>query len=210
MIRKVLDRFFNARRAGVHQLSHATRYDRYPELFSAARELTTIPHPRILSFGCSSGEETASLCEYFADATVIGADISDAVLRKAAKRCHGLPGVSFVNTGITPLTELEPFDLIFAMSVLCRHKETKAAQNCSAIYPFRNFESTCQDLADRLRPGGLLVIYNANYRFTDTAAARNFTALEIPAVVDAGFVARFDPSGDRLEDDYRYCVFRKN
>ncbi len=63
------------------QAANNTRYDRYPEIFRTAR-LAAGPQPlRILSFGCSTGEEPRTLAEkYFATSQILGVDVAPDVL----------------------------------------------------------------------------------------------------------------------------------
>jgi chemotaxis methyl-accepting protein methylase len=48
-----------------------TAPNRYPEIFAAAVAAAAAAR-RILSFGCSTGEECVSLAEYFPKAEIIG------------------------------------------------------------------------------------------------------------------------------------------
>src|SRR5258708_8966611 len=80
------------------QPDNFTLPDRYPHLFQLAA--TTIgdgPEKRILSFGCSTGEEVFALRRYFPSATIVGIDINrhNVALceRKLAKRPD--PAISF-------------------------------------------------------------------------------------------------------------------
>jgi hypothetical protein len=55
------------------------------------------------------------------------------------------------------------------------------------------------------------VIYNANFRFTDTDVARNYIPLLVPGLSDSGFVRLFSNDNRRLEEQtYPYCVFKKS
>ena len=55
--------------------SSRTTLDRYPELFRAASQ--QMPDAtRILSYGCSTGEECATLTRYFPAAEIVGTDIN--------------------------------------------------------------------------------------------------------------------------------------
>lgn len=56
---------------GSHQLVDWTAANRYPEIFAAAAAAAPDAR-RILSFGCSTGEECVSLAEYFPKAEIIG------------------------------------------------------------------------------------------------------------------------------------------
>ena len=61
---------------GVFQHWPHTEVDRYPQLFDAlAERLSGIEAPRILSFGCSTGEEVLTLKAHFPGAEVFGCDI---------------------------------------------------------------------------------------------------------------------------------------
>ena len=200
-----------SRRRGTHQVSHATWEDRYPEVFESVSVLLGKRDDlRILSFGCSTGEEVRTLARLFPGAEIVGADISERTLRKASAACRDLPQCSFVNPSRTSLGSLGPFDVAFAMSVLCKHPQTELSEDISAIYPFREFESSCDELASLLKSMGLLVIYNSNYRFTDTPVSRSFARIESIAIPDSGFVVKFDPDGRRSTGEtYTACVFQK-
>ena len=65
-----------------NQKSHATKYDRYPEIFKEVSSIITNPN-KILSFGCSTGMECNTLHElYFSDSKIIGLDISEEIINK--------------------------------------------------------------------------------------------------------------------------------
>ncbi|MGH6804879.1 MAG: class I SAM-dependent methyltransferase [Methyloceanibacter sp.] len=125
--------------------SNNTRLDRYPGLFQAAA--TALPRARqVLSFGCSTGEECATLSGYFPNAHIVGADINVANLAIARRRFNS-PQIEFVNSEDRRLTLLAPFDAIFCMAVLrIPHgykKEFRA--RVIARYPFARFEGECPD-----------------------------------------------------------------
>src|SRR5262245_40070421 len=64
--------------------SSRTTLDRYPELFRAASQ--QMPDAtRILSYGCSTGEECATLTRYFPAAEIVGTDINLWSLARARK-----------------------------------------------------------------------------------------------------------------------------
>ena len=61
----------------VHQTTSLTYMDRYPTIFSACRDYFDGKKDlKILSYGCSTGEEVLTLRRYFPDAHIIGADIN--------------------------------------------------------------------------------------------------------------------------------------
>lgn len=207
----------NGRNPGVHQLSHATQLDRYPAIFSGVAALAgnlaaaaADGRLRILSFGCSTGEEPASLRGYFPHARIYGADVSDDVLLTARRRWAEQDIVFFRSTP-DEVARHGPYGVVFAMSVLCRQRQTKHATNCAAIYPFGDFSALAGGLADVVAPGGYLVIYNSNYRFTDAPAAAGFEAVPLPGVEESGFVVKFAPDGARLDEQvFPHVAFRKS
>lgn len=157
--------------------SNRTALDRYPELFRTAA--TTLPEARrVLSFGCSTGEECATLSNYFPKADIVGVDINRANLRLARRR-FDRPRIQFVHSEDGRLTQLAPFDAIFCMAVL---RTRGAARNkfrarAIAAYPFSRFEEQVLFLDDLLRVGGLLVMHSTTYRFRDTALAPRYEVI---------------------------------
>ena len=71
---------------GQFQPYRYTLPDRYPWLFQfAARELADRPDLRILSFGCSRGEEVFSLRRYFPTASIKGIDARPRNIARAVR-----------------------------------------------------------------------------------------------------------------------------
>jgi tRNA G46 methylase TrmB len=67
-----------------HQGPNTTALNRYPEIFTAAAAAAPNAQ-RILSFGCSTGEECVTLASYFPSAQIVGTDINPVNLIKARK-----------------------------------------------------------------------------------------------------------------------------
>lgn len=107
---------------------------------------------RILSFGCSTGEEVATLRVFWPMAQIVGVDINKDALAEARKK---YPNEIFLES--KHLSE-EPFDIIFAMSVLCRWPES-----VGGFLPYQEFRDAVSRLDALLKPGGILVAYNAAY-----------------------------------------------
>lgn len=196
----------NRRIPGIHQLSAATSFDRYPSLFSA---LAGVSKPaRILSFGCSTGEECASIRKYWPEAEIVGVDINDQSLRLARTR---YAFADFHHAEALP--DLAPFDIVFAMSVLCRHRDAKDKDDISEVYPFAMFEEAVSSIAGKVAPGGFLVVFNSNYRFEDTKESAEFTPLFLGEFHDEGIntrVRKFSSNGKLLQTDGpENCIFQK-
>lgn len=207
-----IDKFFRRFYTHQHQLTSTTAADRYPQLFrEAARVFGGANGGKILSFGCSTGEECFSLKKYFPQATIVGVDINKRNLTKAIKK-NRFKDVSFFHSTNENIKNNGGYDLIFCLSVLCRWEDTKNVSNCEQLYPFEKFEMTVGSLADSLLPNGLLVVYNSNFRFEDTGTFNNhdFEIIPSPTVSDSGFVHKFDRNNNRITEIHAHCIYRKN
>lgn len=164
---------------GLYQPWGTTSEDRYPGIFQQVRELVGDgADVRILSFGCSTGEEVFSLRRYFKEATIVGLDINPHNIRvcrfrKLWKRDARL---RFAVAGSTAGEANARYDAIFAMAVF-RHGDLNVLPplpKCDQCIRFADFEQSVTDLARALKRGGLLVIEHAMFRFADTNVATEF------------------------------------
>jgi hypothetical protein len=148
---------------------------------------------RILSFGCSTGEECVTLADYFPKAEIVGAEINPVVLLKAMKNRSNR--IRFVYASDRILKRLGGFDALFCMAVL----------RSAGHYPFEIYEERALFLETLVRPGGLLVIHNSPYRFGDTARRGSYETISVAASRDIG---SFLPDGvTEVEPDG--SIFRK-
>jgi Methyltransferase domain len=184
-----------------------TMPDRHPALFAHARSvLSEIPEPRLLSFGCSTGDEPLSLARYIPAARIDGVEInprSIAIARRKAA-ADGCTAITFHEAGTPPAGAT--YDAIFCMSVL-RHGELDAAkpESCTDILPFRRFDQTLEAFDQALKTGGYLFIWGSNFRFSDAAVASRYTPIklaEVPPHIGAIYGA-----DDRLIDLNGNAVF---
>jgi len=164
-------------RAGLFQPENTTRPNRYPEIFAWLREtLAADPTPRILSFGCSTGEEIVTLKSYLPQAHITGIDINRGNLIEAAAKTRGF-GDSVRLIEASSLADEPPdyYDAILCLTVLLNRKlRLEQLTDSSAILPFAQFEAAVTDIARCVKPGGYLVIYGTNFDFGDTAIAAQF------------------------------------
>lgn len=165
------------------QPSSFTTWDRHPELFAIARErLGALEAPRILSFGCSTGEEAFTLAEYLPNAQIDAIDINprSIAIAKRALPVAQADRIRFECSACPPEAEAI-YDAIFCLSVL-RHGRLEHEQpdNCSDVLPFARFAETIADLDRALKPGGLLFLWGCNFRFGDTPQAAQYRTVATP------------------------------
>ena len=164
------------------QPSPLTWADRHPELFGLARErLADNPAVRVLSFGCSTGEEALTLAQYLPSARIDAVDINPRSIAQARreKARLGNASVHFACAGQPP-HELAVYDAVFCLSVL-RHGQLDAERpaNCAEIRPFARFAETIAAFDRALKPGGLLFLWGSNFRFADTSVAARYRVVEV-------------------------------
>lgn len=205
-LRKALREKLPALLPGFHQLSNKTALDRYPEIFAGAAAAAPEAR-RILSFGCSTGEECASLRTYFPRAEIVGTDINRINLWRAGRR-YGGNGVRFVHADDKALAALAPFDAIFCLTVL-RDTRLDKATSIRESYPFDRFDERVRFLDSLLRPGGLLVFYGNMYRFRDSSVAKDYETVPLQHTpVGKNITFARDGSNDGLQ--YLDALFRKS
>lgn len=194
-----------------HQVANSTSTDRYPAIFrfvAADVQANTTEEPKLLSFGCSTGEECFTLRGYFGFGRILGVDIKSYNVKVCRDRNFDT-GITFERSRRSTIRRGGPYDAIFAMSVLCRWPDNNL-ESSAGVYPYERFIDTVRLLDESLRIGGLLAIYNASYRFGDTPLAANYEAIQVPQVDDSGFVTLYSVDNRRLVDQmYAPCVFRK-
>jgi hypothetical protein len=164
----------------LHQTTPLTFMDRYPAIFSACKNYFNGKQDlKILSYGCSTGEEVLTLRKYFPDAEIIGADIN----KKSLAICKTLPvdsKISFLYSSHSEIKKHGPFDAIFCMAVLQRKPHDIAAKgitNLKKIYPFDKFEKQIIEFDEIIKTQGLMVIHYTQYSFEDTSLASQYKSL---------------------------------
>lgn len=180
----------------------ATGVGRYPEIIAfVARELATLERPRVLSWGCSYGAELLALRAALPHAEITGVDINRRSLSKARSATAGDNAIRLVLSGDPADLAGETFDAVLCLAVL-RHArlEEERPSSCAAILPFVQAERFTTNLANLLRPGGLLALWNVHFRLADMAVGTRFSpALEL----DRGRAANqplYGPGDKRLDD----------
>ena len=201
---------------GEFQPYYFTLPDRYPWLFGfAATLIGSRPHLRILSFGCSRGEEVFSLRKYFPSAALKGIDINPRNIARclARARAENPANMTFGIAATTADESASSYDAIFCLAVLCNGElTTSKAQRCDPVLHFETFDRMVGDFARCLKPGGLLVLHTTNFRFCDTAVAGDFDVVYEAEPQHLALDVLFDRnnrlmSGER--ERYRAVAFQK-
>ena len=181
----VLLKAFNKER--VHQTTPDTCMDRYPGIFAACQSyFADRKELRILSYGCSTGEEVVTLRRYFPRAFITGAEINRRSLAICRKR-EADERIAFVYSRPTIVAQHGPFDAIFCMAVLQRTPfviEARGITDLKRIYPFEKFDRQVAELDALLAVGGLLIIKNTQYRLKDATVVRKYTTLQMAGEIE--------------------------
>jgi len=184
----------------LNQISHVTRYDRYPELFENVLAITG-KREKILSFGCSTEFECRTLSEiYYPTSKIYGIDIDKKVIDDNKKNNNN-DKIKYYDD-INELQKNGKFDVIFALSVLCRwpkpHDES---------YSYEIFLNTVKLIDGLLKDTGFLCIFNSKYLFTDTYISKKYKIIET-SYKCSGFIEKYTKN-DVLISNYPYILFQK-
>lgn len=147
---------------GYMQPSGMTKEERYPKIYDSAAKLKPKAR-RVLSFGCSTGEEAQALAKRFPNAEqIVGADIDYQRICTARKN-NKQKNVFFYDTA----AGLGTFDVVTALNVFfCLDKPI----------PKENWTKTLEEVAGYVAPGGVLMIFKSDYDPMDTLGTLGFTA----------------------------------
>jgi 2-polyprenyl-3-methyl-5-hydroxy-6-metoxy-1,4-benzoquinol methylase len=182
------------------QRDQTTKYDRYPEIFAAVRRLCGAAGALdVLSFGCSTGEEPLTLGElYLPQARIVALEASPAILDIARAKGTLDGRITWEVSSPEALARHGPYDVIFAMSVLCRWPTLENVPDASEVFPYEQYLHMVTMLDTQLRPGGLFVIYNAHYSFADTVLVSGYEIVLDPEIADSGYVKKYDRRGREI------------
>lgn len=143
-----MDYYYNQNKNGL-QPNHMTREERFPKIFDRAKELQPNAK-RILSFGCSTGQEAQALAKRFPASTeIIGVDI-DRHSIETARANNKAENVFFHDQ----LGGTGKYDLVLALMVFfCMEKPI----------PKDRFVSMLKQIDKHVNPNGVVMIYTADY-----------------------------------------------
>jgi 2-polyprenyl-3-methyl-5-hydroxy-6-metoxy-1,4-benzoquinol methylase len=131
------------------QVSHQTAKNRFPKVFETVKKFRGNAE-RILSFGCSTGEECESIAYHFPEAKeIVGIDIDFSSINLARSRNKD-PRVFFH----TDIGATGKYDLVFCMMVLfC----------IDYPVPFDKFEKTVSLIDSHVNNNGFVVLYSCQF-----------------------------------------------
>ena len=171
------------RRAQNHVHTHLFR--RTDVLRTAQAQLGAPPDRKlkVLSFGCSTGEEIVTLRSVFGDtAALYGCEIEPVALQEAVATTGHL--ATIFKSDRAAIRDHGPFDLINCASVLCLNPPT----DMQKLFPPAEFDELLAVLDGALLPGGLLALTNASYRLYDSPLAPYYDPVRSDIVFSSGFV----------------------
>lgn len=145
----------------------------------------------ILSFGCSTGEELATLRVLFPGARLFGCDIDWRNLQ-AARALIGSDACVFASDDET-IARHGPYDIVICNSVLLQ--STAGADGIGRGIDPELWSHVLTVLDRSLRPGGVLQVVNSNIPFRFHPLAANYIPLRTPLILGPSFVDMYDPSG---------------
>jgi 2-polyprenyl-3-methyl-5-hydroxy-6-metoxy-1,4-benzoquinol methylase len=200
------------RQSGLFQPWPFTRENRHPDFFDiVAKRLADADRPQILSFGCATGEEVLALARRVPHAKIDGVDINRACIAKAKRKvAAGEQKLLRFRIGDTVPDDGGPYDAIFCLSVL-RHArlDVERPQSCADILPFERYLAIVERFDAALKPGGLLILWGANFLFTDTPIAARYR--HIPVEGREGKCGAIYGPDNRIRpiDRHHFWVFEK-
>jgi hypothetical protein len=162
----------------VHQLSNYTENNRYPDLFLLLlNHFGVNSNLRILSYGCSTGEEVFTLIKYFPNAEITGVDINQGNIKTCLKNNIDKKIHFYVSNN--ERWKKEKYDIILCMAVLQNAKNrSPETTNSLNIYPFNKFNSKLKELDAYVKKDGVLVLEYSDYRFIDSDIAIGYEPLQ--------------------------------
>ena len=141
---------------------------------------------------------------------ITGVDINKWCIRQCVKNNRNT-NFSFLTRKTGAFAHAGPFDAIFCMAIFQRTvNRTKPNNDIAKGFSFGQFENEIRLLDEKLKVGGLMIIDNADFSFTDTFCASRYTPLEF----NDNQILRERPLFDRhnkkvAECSNHYRVFEK-
>jgi len=196
----ILSLQFGTKSTAIMQTASTTFMDRHPDIFDFLKLQFGDQQIRLLSFGCSTGEECFSLRNYLPNAKITGVDINPNSILTAKKNSLVDGNMEFVCLSPNALHQLGQFDVILALSVLCKNPEAQELNDISSIYPFHRYNSIVSLLDSQLNKNGYLIIRSSNFRLKDSSVFSNYSVVNFEKRRDPKDFPKFDSNNKRLKN----------
>jgi len=177
------------------QTNNSTFYGRYwNETHLLRRYVPSDQDLKILSFGCSTGEELVLLKKLFPAARLFGCE-HDWSNMLAARGLVGGEATVF-HSDANELVRHGPFDVIVCNSVLMA--PSVAGADGPQGLPYALWTDIVAQLDAVLTPGGILQVINSNFPFRIHPCAIGYQPLRSPLLLGANFADVYSAEGHRL------------
>ena len=177
------------------QTNSGTFYGRYfTETQVLRRYFPADADLKILSFGCSTGEELKLLSRLFPNAKLYGCD-HDWTCLVASRALMGAAATVFDSTS-EMVTRFGPFDIVVCNSVLLS-PTVLGPKGMIGLMPERWLQMVTL-LDSVIAPSGVLQLINSNFPFRLHPEAMNYTALRSPLLLGSNFADQFALDGRKL------------
>lgn len=196
----ILSLQFGTKSTAIMQTASTTFMDRHPDIFDFLKLQFGDQQIRLLSFGCSTGEECFSLRNYLPNAKITGVDINPNSILTAKKNSLVDGNMEFVCLSPNALHQLGQFDVILALSVLCKNPEAQELNDISSIYPFHRYNTIVSLLDSQLNKNGYLIIRSSNFRLKDSSIFSNYSVVNFEKRRDPKDFPKFDSNNKRLKN----------
>lgn len=177
----------------IQKHSHTFMFRQAQQLKTAKSQLSkskNLSQIKILSFGCSIGDEVATLSYYFPESKIYGCDTNRNVADFAQKSVGELGEIFYSSEA--GISRRGPFDLIVVSAVLCMHP---APVNFKELFPVEKFDEYIDMIDSNLTNGGILILTNCSYRFCQTDKGADYTTIRSDIVTSNGFVNVYQRDG---------------
>ena len=185
----------------MNQMSNRTWYNRHPEMFNECKDIIN-ENNKILSFGCSTGEEVYTLKDiYFPNSQIDGFDINTQLIFDNIQTYEYNENIRFFFS----LDQLVPedYDIVFCLSVLTRNPDP------DKTYTFDLFEETLEIINRYIKHGGYLCIWNSLFEFTDSNVSKNYVPI-LTKHTDSGSTQKYYKDYiTKKETNYPFVLFKK-
>ncbi len=156
----IVNQSYPQHQQGHLQLSHMTKPERFPLIFNSAKELQPNAK-RIMSFGCSTGEECEAMAKRFPDAEIVGIDIDISTIQMARRKNKNPNKIFFHDS----LGATGKYDIALALMVFFQ---------MDSPIKYGPWDKCLCEIDAHLNVGGLLMLYTSEFNFMQSSPADNY------------------------------------